>query len=240
MSPYSSPSAHESRASIHFQEQKLMSTPAQLAANQANSQLSTGPVSADGKQRSSLNALKTGLTGRTVLLPGEDKAAFESHLARFREFFEPATNDEAALVQRLAETRWRLDRCPTLESNLFALGQVEFAALFPDESPEVRLALIQAYTFRAYQKEFRNLNIQESRLQRSYDRDLAELREFQAARVALEEEAQLELDLAQAAALYLAHQSEGKPFQPAQFGFEFTTAEIEGFLQSQNASTRAA
>jgi hypothetical protein len=223
-----------------------MSTPAQLAANQANAQLSTGPSSADGKHRSSLNALKTGLTGRTVLLPGEDKAAFESHLARFSEFFEPATPDEAALVQRLAETRWRLDRCPTLETNLFALGQVEFAALFPDESPDVRQALIQAHTFRAYQKEFRNLNIQESRLQRSYDRDLAELREFQSARAALEEEAaleqeaKLELDLPQAASLYLAHQREGKPFQPARFGFEFTIADIEAFLESQNTSERAA
>jgi hypothetical protein len=231
-----------------------MSTPAQIAANQANAQLSTGPSTAEGKQRSSLNALKTGLTGRTVLLPGEDVAAFESHLARFREFFEPATPDEAALVQRLAETRWRLDRCPTLEMNLYALGQVEFAALFPDESPEVRQALIQAHTFRSYQKEFRNLTTQESRLQRSYERDLAELREFQSARAAMEqEEAALEqepeideeaelrqYELDQAARLYVAYQSEGKPFDPRALGFEFTTTEIEAFLESQNPSTRAA
>jgi hypothetical protein len=84
-------------------------------------------------------------------------------------------------------------------------------------------------------------------LQRSYDRDLAELREFQSTRAALEEEAAVEqqaeleqYELAQAAALFLAYQSEGKPFEPAQFGFEFTTADIEAFLQSQNPSTRAA
>src|SRR6185437_6194490 len=39
---------------------------AQLAANRANSQLSTGPTSEAGKAKSSLNAVKTGLTGRTV------------------------------------------------------------------------------------------------------------------------------------------------------------------------------
>jgi len=43
---------------------------ARLAANQANAQLSTGPTSVTGKAASSLNALKTGLTGRTVLAAG--------------------------------------------------------------------------------------------------------------------------------------------------------------------------
>lgn len=48
---------------------------AKLLANGTNAQLSTGPTSPEGKARSSLNALKTGLTGRTVLLPTEDAAA---------------------------------------------------------------------------------------------------------------------------------------------------------------------
>ena len=54
-----------------------MSTAAQIAANQANAQSSTGPKSEDGKNRSSLNALKTGLTGRTVLMPGDDAKAYQ-------------------------------------------------------------------------------------------------------------------------------------------------------------------
>ncbi|MGA8598820.1 MAG: hypothetical protein WB676_29225 [Bryobacteraceae bacterium] len=53
-----------------------MSTAAQIAANQANAQLSTGPTSETGKAKSSLNAVKTGLTGRTVLLPGDDAAIY--------------------------------------------------------------------------------------------------------------------------------------------------------------------
>jgi hypothetical protein len=40
-----------------------MSTAAQLAANLAVAQAPTGPKSEEGKKRSSLNALKTGLTG---------------------------------------------------------------------------------------------------------------------------------------------------------------------------------
>ncbi|MDQ2776281.1 MAG: hypothetical protein M3Y57_15390, partial [Acidobacteriota bacterium] len=59
-----------------------MSTDAQsppTAANRRNCQLSTGPTSETGKANSSLNALKTGLTGRTVLLPAEDAAAYAAH-----------------------------------------------------------------------------------------------------------------------------------------------------------------
>jgi hypothetical protein len=47
---------------------------AKLAANRANAAHSTGPTTGEGQQRSSLNAMKHGLTGRTVLLPREKKA----------------------------------------------------------------------------------------------------------------------------------------------------------------------
>ena len=53
-----------------------MSSAAQIAANQKNAQLSTGPTSQAGKTQS-LNAVKSGLTGRTVLLPSEDAALYE-------------------------------------------------------------------------------------------------------------------------------------------------------------------
>jgi hypothetical protein len=65
----------------------MSATPSQIAANQANAQKSTGPTTAEGKQRSSLTALKTGLTGRTVLMPGEDAEAYQLHCERFEEQF---------------------------------------------------------------------------------------------------------------------------------------------------------
>ncbi len=55
---------------------------ARLAANRANAQLSTGPNTAEGKAKSSLNAVKTGLTGRTVVLPTDDAQAYSQHVAR--------------------------------------------------------------------------------------------------------------------------------------------------------------
>src|SRR4051794_27565853 len=93
-----------------------------LAANRANAQLSTGPKTTEGKAASSLNAVRTGLTGRTVLLATEDAAAYEAHIERFRREWQPVGDEETRLVQNLADTQWRLDRIPNLETGLFALG----------------------------------------------------------------------------------------------------------------------
>ena len=78
----------------------MSAKPSQIAANQANAQKSTGPATAEGKQRSSLNSLKTGLTGRTVLMPGEDAEAYRLHCERFEEDFQPATTEETNSFNR--------------------------------------------------------------------------------------------------------------------------------------------
>lgn len=76
-----------------------MATPAQIAANQANAQLSTGPTSAEGKARCSHNAVKTGLTGQTILIPSESVGAYTAHIARINAKFNPATDEECTLVR---------------------------------------------------------------------------------------------------------------------------------------------
>jgi hypothetical protein len=196
-----------------------MSSVQQISANQANAQLSTGPRTEEGKKRSSLNALKSGLTGRTVLLPGEDASAYKAHCEAFLAGFNPVGEEETALVQLFADTRWRLDRCSVLETNLFALGQVEFQDLFPEELPLGRQALIQAHTFRAYQRDFRNLSTQEGRLQRTFQRELDKLHALQAERH--QQEIQDMQKLRKTATAYLAAKKENKPFDPARNGFEF-------------------
>jgi hypothetical protein len=214
-----------------------MSSAQQIAANQSNAQLSTGPRTEEGKKRSSLNALKTGLTGRTVLLPGEDAEAYRTHCQNWIEVHKPVGYEESELVQTLADTRWRQDRAFALEQNLFALGQVEFSELFSQELPEVRNSLIQAHTFRAYQKEFRSLITQQGRLDRSFLRDLAKLHELQQQRK--QRESLRAAQLRKAATAYAAASKERKPFNPAQNGFEFSIAEIEEFLTAPEHSRAA-
>jgi hypothetical protein len=155
---------------------------AQLEANRANSQLSTGPRSEQGKAKSSLNAIKNGLTGRTVLLPGDDAALYERHVSRFFAEFKPCGERETELVQSLTDAQWRMNRIPALEMGIYALARINFKDMFTQEEPAVREALIQAHTFITHQKEINNLSIQELRLRRHYQKDLAELKELQALR----------------------------------------------------------
>jgi hypothetical protein len=198
---------------------------AQLQANRANSQLSCGPKSSQGKAKSSVNAVKTGLTGRTILLPSDDAAAYEHHLQSFAADHSPVGSHETDLVQSLADTWWRLQRIPVLEAALYALGNHEFTSAFEEHEAAVRPSLIQAQTFLKYEKQFRNLQLQEARLYRRYEKDRAELRQLQQAR-RQQKLAALHL----AAIRYQTATETNQPYTPAQNGVEFSIAEIEQHL----------
>jgi hypothetical protein len=121
----------------------------------------------------------TGLTGRTVLLPSDDAEAYRQHVAAYENEFKPAGLRECELVQSLADIQWRLQRIPGLEMAIYARGRDEFAEQFEDFDPAARSARIDLETFLQYQKPLRNLQLQEGRLRRQREKDMAELRELQ-------------------------------------------------------------
>ncbi len=206
-------------------------SPARLAANRANAALSTGPRTPEGKARSSSNALKSALTGRTVLLPSDDAEAYQQHVERYFDEFQPVGVCESELVQSIADANWRLRRIPTLEFALYARGRTQFADKFAAEPAEAQAGLIELETYLVYEKQFRNLSLQESRLRRQRDKDLADLRAAQQERN--KQEAQ---DLATAAALYQVAKNRHRPFDPADHGFEFSIADIESYLEGASAA----
>ena len=57
---------------------------AKVEANRRNAQKSKGPTSDEGKARSRYNALKHGMTAKTVLLPGDDHQEFAGRSFRCR------------------------------------------------------------------------------------------------------------------------------------------------------------
>ena len=192
---------------------------ARRSANLQNAQLSTGPRTPEGKRIASLNAVKTGLTGRTVLLPTDDAEAYRQHLAAYEKQHKPATPRESELVQSLADTQWRLTRIPALESALYARGRYESAEMFSNLPPTERVALIDLETHLRYEKQLRNLQLQESRLHRRYTLDLAELRRLQADRKAATEAA------AQALAKS-APKTVSAPAPPPDGGFVFSNVAV--------------
>ena len=202
-----------------------MSSTAQILANQANAQLSHGPVTAEGRAIVSKNALKTGLTGRTVLLPGDDAELYATHLESFRARYSPAGDAETELVQSIADTAWRLARIPQLESAIWALGYTKLGDLHADEKDvQVRRSLIQAEIYLAYEKQLRNLHTQEARLRRHMEKDTLALKALQENRQAEDGDR-----LNEAARLLITaiKNGQGRSFNPSEIGFEFSIAEIE-------------
>src|SRR5260370_4793823 len=86
--------------------------------NRENAQKSTGPRTEAGKQRSSLNALRHGLTGQTVVLPSDDLIAYQRHCQEFLDQYLPKNKTEIQLAQSLADLSWRLNRITAIETNL--------------------------------------------------------------------------------------------------------------------------
>jgi hypothetical protein len=206
-------------------------SPARLAANRANAQLSTGPVSPEGKANSSQNALKTALTGRTVLLPADDAERYERHLIAYGKAYGPIGERECEVVQSLADATWRIDRIPGIEEALYVKGCNEFVSEVTDLDPRARLTMLRMHTYLAYERQFRNLQIQEMRLHRLREKLIKEVKELQREREQKEKD-----ELAQAAKLYIAAKADHKPFDPAEHGFEFSSTDVEAFLHAVHAN----
>jgi len=84
-----------------------MATEAQVLANRQNAQASTGPKTPEGKARSSQNRIAHGLTGRHIVLPGEDPAEFDNLLDALWTEHQPQTPTEEILVEEMAHARWK-------------------------------------------------------------------------------------------------------------------------------------
>jgi hypothetical protein len=170
------------------------------AVNRANAEHSTGPRTEAGKQRSSLNALRHGLTARTAVLPSEDPAAYEQHCRKLRDEYQPVNETESLLLQQLADTSWRLNRIPLLEAELFA----------QDYSPETLIPLLAS------------LGLHSARLARQFEKTLSQLRAIQYHR----REGELR-DLKDAAAILEHHKHKGIPWEPSDNGFVFSKDQVE-------------
>jgi hypothetical protein len=168
-------------------------------ANRANARLSTGPRTGPGKQRSSLNALRHGLTAQTAVLPNEDPEAYQRHIQQFLDEYAPATPTETQLVHEIANTAWRLNRIPFLEAEL----------LSQNPSPQSLIPLA-------------TLGLHGSRLSRQFQKALDQLRTIQGERRHLERR-----QLTEAAELFLRHKHKGLPWEPGDDGFVFSRERVE-------------
>ena len=120
-----------------------MASAAQILANQANAQKSTGPQTPEGRAKSAANSTKHGLSSAFRVLPHEDQDEFDTLLAILREEHKPATEHQRFLVDQLAKTQWTLARAQRLETRAF-----EHLAGFLEADPSDADAIIIAAMFK--------------------------------------------------------------------------------------------
>ena len=208
---------------------------ARLAANRANALKSPGPTSSEGKDIVRLNALKTALTGATVLLHTDDLALYAAHIRGYEKQFEPVGPEEKALVQSIADIRWRLNRIPGLEMAIVGLGRANMEAELGIDhfSPEA-VCVTELTIRRAHDKELRNLHLQENRLARRREKEMAELLHLQAERKANEEQA---LAAAAKEVLLARHRKQELP-NPPRVGFEFSKQRFDQYFSRLTPANR--
>ncbi|HEX4231371.1 MAG TPA: hypothetical protein VHZ07_22060 [Bryobacteraceae bacterium] len=100
-----------------------MSTSAQIAANQANTQHSVGPVTEAGKAASSQNRRIHGFTGRFGIMKGEDGAEYTALVKALYDEHQPATVTESILVEKMAQHFWTGQRATRLQAESFGNEQ---------------------------------------------------------------------------------------------------------------------
>ena len=201
-----------------------MSTTAQAIANKQNAQQSTGPRTPEGKSQSSLNSLRHGLTGQSVVLPGEDAESYAAFRAKVFAETAPVGCIEEIHAQTVTDTQWRLERARGLEASLIALARYEPIpeAIAAIEDSAERQAMLQAHGFDKRAKILHNLQLQEARLQRTLFKATAELQRLQSARVGAIQE-----NLRQAIIIRKTCEQQHRAFVAADFGFVFTTEQID-------------
>ncbi|MGE5294260.1 MAG: hypothetical protein ACM3VT_05475 [Solirubrobacterales bacterium] len=97
-----------------------MATAAQVQANRLNAQKSTGPRTAEGKERACRNAIKHGLLAQDAVIQGEDPAQFEMYREGMLQTLAPVGAMEAMLAERVVGLSWRLRRAERLQNAAFA------------------------------------------------------------------------------------------------------------------------
>ena len=135
-----------------------MSSPAQIAANRANAQLSTGPKTDEGKAKSSRNNFRNGLNCRQLYIPPDMQDTAKDVEAALRNEIRPEGELQETLFFDLVRFRINILRCLEFEANLFE--QAAQKGVIPFLDPEIAPALqkIQAYRAAGERGFYRSMN----------------------------------------------------------------------------------
>ena len=223
-------------------EAKKPISQAKLEANRRNAQKSTGPVTPEGKRRSSLNALRSGLHGAIVCLTAEDFAAYTKHTEEILAQFKPSGAMERFYAVSIAENTFRLIRARSFENGMLAQGFRTHVDSANTGHPQSDAMVAQAITWHEQAQQLQALALYENRISRIVDKDTATLKALQKERQEAYDKARQEAQtFAQAAELEGEVYEPGEDFEPAEAygGFVFSASDLARYADRQRRYAHA-
>jgi hypothetical protein len=151
----------------------------QIEANRRNAKLSTGPKTARGKQVSSLNALRHGLTAQHVTLFDESEEDFRGFHGDLMAALKPEGAMEFHLAERVVLCAWRLRRVYRIETGLFRKRRTSWVNGEAASTNEVDVVFLR---LAAQDNDLAKLSRYETSIERSLQRALGALERSQARR----------------------------------------------------------
>ena len=151
------------------------------ALRQLNSLKSTGPKSKEGKQRSSMNALKHNLSGQHLILQETEVAAYVRMSTAMLQDLCPNSEPERQIAQKIIDTNFRLNRIAAIENNLFSFGIFENETQ-TDHDDRIEVMAAQTRAWVTQSTSFENLGRYEARLSRQLIKYQQEFERLQAER----------------------------------------------------------
>jgi hypothetical protein len=154
-----------------------MATAAQITANRANAQKSTGPRSAEGKSASRFNALKHGIDAASVVIPGEDPAEYQALADDYRRDFRPLSPSEIFHVDTMLRADWLKRRLQLVEADLYRTLLAEtpgasLAAALLSDSPAAKLLARTQRQIAAFERTWHRANTELLRARAENAKDL--------------------------------------------------------------------
>ena len=162
-----------------------MQTESQKEASRTNGAKSHGPATDEGKAASSKNAIRHGLLSETIVLQGESEERFHGHINALVEEYDPQTETEMALIEKMALARrrqlstWGLETAG-LSNEIHE--QLEIQPELYDKDPAVR-AFVAMKELVGTSSILNVLHCYDVRFDRAYFRALRELKASQRERI---------------------------------------------------------
>src|ERR1700679_3208012 len=126
-----------------------MSSQKRTESSRANGAKSHGPITPEGKLRSSRNATTHGLLADCVVLNAEDKEGFNDIVQTHRDRFQPTDGVEDCIVEEMCISRWRLYRAWVMETRTLedqiATERGDITAAFNKVAASPGVALMHRY-----------------------------------------------------------------------------------------------